>query len=139
MKNYTLAVCLVAIILDYCFCPFATFSATYKYEALTVEDVEELDEDDENGDTTTTLLLRKKNKKGKKKPVSPSIDTVQPSAPPKQNERQEPPPCVPPCVIQDPVLGDEVCNNDCPQGSGWHCQGRHDFSTHALYAVCVPD
>lgn len=95
-------------------------------------------EDAEEEETSSYFLERKKKKKGKKTGQSPTISKNptsddSPSLP-------QPPPCEQPmCLIQDPVLPDEVCNNDCPKGSGWHCQGRHNLLTHELYAVCVPD
>jgi hypothetical protein len=101
---------------------FAQDLKKYRYENVVSPD--------ETEDDGSDLMYRKK-KKGKK-PASP------PSQP--QPQIDQAPACNPPeCVIQDPVLPDEICNNDCPQGSGSHCQGRHNMFTHELYAICVPD
>lgn len=85
------------------------------------------------------ILERKKGKGkkgGKKKPKEP---TVTKDEAPDDGPLCNPPPCVEPCVIEDPILPDEICENDCPQGSGCHCEGRHDTFTHVLFAVCAPD
>lgn len=123
LKSFITMFLLVAFVISYLQIPvFAQHLNKYHYDRATTQDED---------DGPESHLMEKKKKKGKK-PASP------PSQP--QPQIEEAPACNPPeCVIQDPILPDEICNNDCPQGSGRHCQGRHNMFTHELYAICVPD
>lgn len=87
------------------------------------------------------LLERKKGKgkKGGKKKPKEEPTVTKDEAPDDDGPLCNPPLCEAPCVIEDPILPDEICNNDCPQDSECHCEGRHDTSTHVLFAVCAPD
>ena len=121
-----------------------------------IDDSEDVD-NSENG--KETKFLAKKAKKKKKAKGQPKIsvqknnesvtNSVENNLPPPQEEQvpplSPPPAPIPPfpcdasvsCIILDPMLSPEACQNQCQPG--YFCQGRHDMRiTHGPIAVCVP-
>lgn len=82
------------------------------------------DEDDEEKESA--LMAKKKDKKKKKKGAKLKPDVIS---------------CLPPvCTIKDAHLPPEICQNECLEGSGYHCEGRHYTKPVPLnIAFCIPD
>ena len=106
------------------------------------DDAQTIDEDDNDPVSHLMDRKKKKGKKGKKKkPLANNnsqkgngISTDSSDT----NSGPPPFPCdLPLCVILDPILPPEVCQNQCTAGN--ICQGRHDMRIgHFNIATCVP-
>ncbi|GEM_PF-5430939 len=130
------------------------FSDAYSSE----DDKGNVDDPDDTGDINDTnpethfaaRKIKVKNK-GKKGPhsghnIKPVVGQTEDNSPQVPIEVQQAPPAPPSifpcdasvqCLIIDPMLPPDVCQNQCQ--AGWFCQGRMDMRIgHFNIAVCVP-
>lgn len=157
MKKIFLPILVVSIALfTFSILPGYTEEYSYTNDAYDVLDAE----DDSDVDKETNFLEKKakvKKKKGKKGAkvsivdphaghnIEPVVEqTEQVPVVEEQQAPPEPPPILPfpcdasvQCLIIDPILPPDVCQNQCQVG--WFCQGRMDMRIgHFNIAVCVP-
>ena len=159
MKKIFLPILVLSVAL-FTFSILPGYAEGYSYtdDAYGVLDAD--DEDDSDVDKETNFLAKKakvKKKKGKKgiktvvvdphagHNIEPVVEqTEQVPVVEEQQAPSEPPPILPfpcdesvGCLIIDPVLPPDVCQNQCQAGS--FCQGRMDMRIgHFNIAVCVP-